>query len=215
MPLDLPDAGKAIVVNIPAFELVAFEAGEPVFESRVIVGTPANPTPILQTHTTTVRFRPSWRPTAQMLASGEYEDRVWPPGENNPLGLAAVRLEPGLLVYLHDTNRPQLFERENRALSHGCVRVKRWRELVAWLLDWPRERVDRVAHGDGTRDVATPEVPVHLAYHTTFPDPDGGVERYADLYDRAAATVTPVAFEGEARSCTGVVGTPDVVDGGG
>jgi len=213
--LDLPDDGKAIVVNIPAFELIAFEDAEPVLESRVIVGTPANPTPVLETFTTKVRFRPTWRPTAAMLASGEYEDRVWPPGENNPLGLAAVRLEPGLLVYLHDTNRPQLFERENRALSHGCVRVERWRELVAWLLDWSPERVDRVAHGEGTRDVATPEVPVHLGYFTTFPAPDGGIERYADLYDRAAATVTPVAFDGEARSCAGFVGTVDVLDGDG
>ncbi|NBB71522.1 MAG: L,D-transpeptidase family protein [Alphaproteobacteria bacterium] len=215
VPLDLPDEGKALVVNIPAFELIAFEDAEPVFESRVIVGTPANPTPVLETHTTKVRFRPTWRPTPNMIASGEYQDRVWPPGENNPLGLAAVRLEPGLLVYLHDTNRPELFERENRALSHGCVRVERWRELVAWLLDWSPERVDRVAHGEGTRDVATPDVPVHLGYFTAFPDPDGGIERYADLYDRAATTATTVSFDGEVRSCVGVVGTRDMLDGGG
>ena len=47
-----------------------------------------------------------------MIASGEYRDAVWPPGPNNPLGLAAVRLEPGLLVYLHDTNQRQLFEQD-------------------------------------------------------------------------------------------------------
>ena len=213
--LDLPDDGKAIVVNIPAFELIAFEDAEPVLTSRVIVGTPANPTPVLETYTTKVRFRPTWRPTPAMIESGEYRDRVWPPGEDNPLGLAAVRLEPGLLVYLHDTNRPELFAREDRALSHGCVRVQRWRELVAWLLDWSPERVDRVAQSVGTRDVATPEVPVHLAYFTTFPDPDGGIERYADLYDRGTATVTPVALGGEAQSCTGVVGTADMRGGAG
>ena len=105
VPLDLPDAGKAIVVNIPAFELIAFEDAEPVFESRVIVGTPANPTPVLATTTAKVRFRPTWRPTPDMIASGEYQDRVWPPGEDNPLGLAAVRFENDILVYLHDTDR--------------------------------------------------------------------------------------------------------------
>ncbi|MFW5832978.1 MAG: hypothetical protein ACOCYE_02630, partial [Pseudomonadota bacterium] len=36
VPLDLPTAGKAIVVNVPAFELIAFEDGEPVLRSRVI-----------------------------------------------------------------------------------------------------------------------------------------------------------------------------------
>jgi murein L,D-transpeptidase YcbB/YkuD len=195
VPLDLPDEGKAIVVNIPAFELVAFEDAEPVLESRVIVGTPHNPTPVLATHTTAVRFRPTWRPTPAMLASGEYEDRVWPPGENNPLGLAAIRLEEGLLIYLHDTNQPALFEREQRALSHGCIRVDRWRALVAWVLDTSPARVERLARGGKTVDVPTPPIPVHLAYLTVFPEGDGGVERHADIYDRpdAVPEVEPAA----------------------
>ena len=98
VPLSLPPSGKAIVVNIPAFELIAFENAEPVLRSRVIVGTPWHRTPVMTTHTTSVRFRPTWRPTPSMIASGEYRDRVWPPGPNNPLGHAAARLEEGLLV---------------------------------------------------------------------------------------------------------------------
>jgi murein L,D-transpeptidase YcbB/YkuD len=214
VPLDLPETGKAIVVNIPAFALVAFEDAEPVFESRVIVGTPANPTPVLATTTAEVRFRPTWRPTPAMIASGEYEDRVWPPGANNPLGLAAVRFENDMLVYLHDTNRPGLFEKEKRALSHGCIRVERWRELVAWLLDLPPAAVDRLAGGARTVDVPTPPVPVYLVHLPVFPDGDGEVERHADLYglgERVPAADAPPP----AAACTGRIFAPVVGDGDG
>jgi murein L,D-transpeptidase YcbB/YkuD len=187
IPLDLPAEGKAILVNVPAFELVAFEDAEPVLRSPVIVGTPRNPTPIIDTHVSTVRFRPSWRPTPSMIASGEYEDRRWPPGRGNPLGLAAIRLEPGLLVYLHDTNRRGLFEREERALSHGCIRVEKWDEVIAWLLGWDLARVRRMAGGGRTRDVPAPPVPVLIRYYTAFPGPSGAVERHADIYDRREA----------------------------
>ena len=60
--------------------IVAIENGAPALRTRIIVGTPWNPTPLVDTYTTAVRFRPSWRPTPEMVASGEYEDRVWPPG---------------------------------------------------------------------------------------------------------------------------------------
>lgn len=191
VPLEVPAEGKAIVVNIPAFELIAFEDAEPVLRSAVIVGTPHNRTPRLETHVTAVRFRPTWRPTPSMIASGEYEDRTWPPGRRNPLGLAAVRLEQGLLVYLHDTNRRELFAREDRALSHGCVRVQRWDELVAWLLDRDLEEVHRLAGSGGTRDVPTDPIPVILGYYTVFPDETGAPVRYDDVYGLGGSVRPP------------------------
>jgi murein L,D-transpeptidase YcbB/YkuD len=212
VPLDLPDVGKAIVVNIPAFELVAFEDAEPVFESRVIVGTPEEPTPVLATTTAEVRFRPTWRPTPEMVASGAYADGIRPPGENNPLGLAAIRFENGGLIYLHGTNRPELFDEDQRALSQGCVRVERWRELVAWVLDISPGDVDRLAHGDRTVDVTTPPIPVYLAYLPRFPEPAGGIEHHADIYglgQKLSAGADTTA------ACAGTGFEGDLVDVGG
>lgn len=181
-----PAEGKAILVNVPAFELVAFEDGAPVLRSRVIVGSRRNPTPLLDTYTTVVRFRPSWRPTPSMVQSGEYPDRRWPPGRKNPLGLAAIRLEPGLLVYLHDTNRRSLFEREDRALSHGCIRVQRWDALIAWLAGIDLATVHRHAEGRRTFDMEVAPVPVMIRYYTTFPADDGTVHVHDDVYGREA-----------------------------
>jgi murein L,D-transpeptidase YcbB/YkuD len=186
--IELPATGKAILVNVPAFELIAFADANPVFRSRVIVGAPWHPTPLLETHTTAVRFRPTWRPTPAMVASGEYPDRIWPPGRKNPLGLAAIRLQPGLLIYLHDTNRRDLFRRDRRALSHGCIRVQRWDELAAWVLDLDLDEVHRLANGRRTFDMPTRPIPVTIGYFTVFPDDAGQVVRYEDLYGRHADT---------------------------
>ncbi len=183
----IPKKGKAIVVNIPGFELVALEDGRERFRSRVIVGAPWHATPIRAATVSAVRFRPTWRPTPSMLASGEYADRVWPPGENNPLGLAAVRLDPGFLVYLHDTNRRELFDREMRALSHGCVRVQRWEDLVAFVLDWDLDAVRAAAASGPTRDVAAAPIPVVLGYFPVFPDATGAPHHYPDIYGRGGA----------------------------
>lgn len=181
IPLSLPP-GRAILVNIPHFELVAFEDGTPVLRSRIIVGTPWNQTPRIDTHTTRITFRPSWRPTPDMVASGEYEDVVRPPGEDNPLGLAAVRLEPGLLVYLHDTDQRHLFDRDMRALSHGCIRVERWEALIAWLLGQDEAWVRQMAGAPPTKEVPAPEVPVLIRYLPVFLAEDGRVLRYPDIY---------------------------------
>ena len=68
----VPRRGRAILVNIPSYELIAFEDGKPVMRSRVIVGKPATPTPIMETETSVVRFRPTWTPTPDMIRSGKY-----------------------------------------------------------------------------------------------------------------------------------------------
>jgi len=199
----VPTVGKAILVNIPSFELIAFDDGTPVLRSRVIVGAPRHRTPRLSTYVSAVRFRPTWRPTPSMIASGAYSDRVWPAGERNPLGLAAVRLEPGLLVYLHDTNRRELFTEENRALSHGCVRVEQWIALVAFVLDMDAATVTRLANGTRTFDEPAPPIPVTLGYYTRFPDAFGRVAEYADIYvlHQASTGSTQAATSTDALAC--------------
>ncbi len=181
IPLTLPP-GRAILVNIPSYELVAFEDGVPVLRTRVIVGTPRDRTPRIDTYTSRVTFRPSWRPTPLMIARGEARDGVRPPGENNPLGLAAVWLGPGLQIYLHDTSHRHLFGRQVRALSHGCIRVERWDELIAWILDRDLEWVQAMAGTPPSREVPAPHVPVLIRYLPVFPAADGRVLRHRDVY---------------------------------
>ncbi|MEM7210715.1 MAG: L,D-transpeptidase family protein [Pseudomonadota bacterium] len=190
----IPQVGKAILVNIPSFELIAFEDGEPVLRSRVIVGKPSTPTPVMQTETSVVRFRPTWTPTPRMIRSGKYRAGTRPPGKRNPLGFLAIRLAPGMLIYLHGTNKPQLFDKEHRALSHGCVRVEKWDEVAAWVLGLPVEEVHTAAYGRRTFDAQTEGIPVILSYQLNFPTPDGTPQRWEDVYRRGAETILAQAL---------------------
>jgi murein L,D-transpeptidase YcbB/YkuD len=193
----VPRHGKAILVNIPSFELVAFEDGKEVMRSRVIIGKPSTPTPIMETETSVVRFRPTWTPTPRMIRSGKYTPGTRPPGKRNPLGFLAIRLEPGMLIYLHGTNKPQLYDREKRALSHGCVRVERWDEVAAWVLDLNVDAVHGHAYGRRTFDMDTGGIPVLIQYHTEFPDTNGVMQHHPDVYRRGTyASGAPSAMPG-------------------
>lgn len=192
IPLTLP-AGRAILVNIPSYELIAFEDSKPVFRSRVIVGKPETPTPRIDTVTSSVVFWPSWRPTPEMIASGEVPDRIFPPGPGNPMGGLVVTLDSRWGIAMHDTNQRHLFERERRAFSHGCIRVERWDTLAAWLLDRDENWIRAMAAGPTTQSVSTPRVPVLIRYLTSFPATDGTLQIYSDVYGLKRDEATKLA----------------------
>lgn len=79
---------------------------------------------------------------AQMLLSGKYMLRQ-ERGEGNSLGRLIFRFANNFSVYLHDTNSRQVFERSNRAVSHGCIRLERPLDLAAFLIH-DEEDLDKV-----------------------------------------------------------------------
>lgn len=180
-----PAAGKAVLVNVPSFDVVAFQDGEPVLTSRAIVGAPRTPSPIGEVRSGVVRFRPTWRPTPRMVREGLYEDGVRPAGPGNPLGLAAIRFDEGGTIYLHGTNKPKLFERERRALSSGCVRVERIAELSAFVLEWEHDQVLAAMQGRRSFDAQTAGLPIVFSYATRFALPDAEEREWPDIYGRA------------------------------
>jgi murein L,D-transpeptidase YcbB/YkuD len=64
---------------------------------------------------------------------------VQKPGYYNSLGVVKINFPNNHSVYLHDTNHRNLFERNNRSLSSGCVRIEEPLELVQLLLDNPKQ----------------------------------------------------------------------------
>jgi murein L,D-transpeptidase YcbB/YkuD len=56
------------------------------------------------------------------------------PGPANSLGRFKFNLPNGDGIYLHDTPKKELFAQDQRALSHGCVRLEDAEKLARWLL---------------------------------------------------------------------------------
>ncbi|HTG20055.1 MAG TPA: L,D-transpeptidase family protein [Reyranella sp.] len=182
----IPPHGKFVLVNIPSFELVALQDGVPVLRSRVVVGKPAAPTPELLSSMFAIQFNPAWTPTPLMIRNEGLH--YMPPGPQNPLGRMMFDLDNDEFIYLHDTNEKGLFKREQRALSHGCIRVEQARALAAWSLGVSEQEIDAMVARGTTYSVPLPEIiPVSLVYYTRFPDEAGQVASYPNIYaDRLA-----------------------------
>ena len=104
-------------------------------------------------------------------------------GPANALGLLKIMFPNANNIYLHDTPAKGFFARDERALSHGCVRLEQPAAMGAWLLGWDEAEV-RAAMESGTQsqvDLAT-RVPVVIAYLPAWADDDGAVWFGRDPY---------------------------------
>ena len=60
---------------------------------------------------------------------------VQSPGSYNSLGMVKLMFPNNYSVYLHDTNHRDYFDKTNRSLSSGCVRVQNVLKLAEYLID--------------------------------------------------------------------------------
>ena len=108
-----------------------------------------------------------------------------PPGNRNALGRLKIEFPNDHAIYMHDTPEKQLFAHDRRAFSHGCVRLKKPRAMAAALLGSGIEHVDqKIAQGDNASEPVPGNIPVYLAYFTAWPDVNGVVHYYDDVYGR-------------------------------
>jgi L,D-transpeptidase YcbB len=121
------------------------------------------------------------------------------PGSRNAMGQVKFMFPNRFNVYLHDTPSNRAFERADRALSHGCVRVERPVQLADWLLRhqpaWDEPRIRDAMGQRAPRSVRLAETtPVHLLYFTAWVDDAGVMQFREDLYghDEAHAALLPI-----------------------
>jgi murein L,D-transpeptidase YcbB/YkuD len=109
-----------------------------------------------------------------------------PPGERNALGSIKFLFPNPFAVYLHDTPSKSFFERDYRALSHGCMRVMNpWDFAAALLQDDPKVSVAGLRKLVGRRESAvnlTSHIPVHITYFTAWVDETGALVTRKDVY---------------------------------
>lgn len=114
-----------------------------------------------------------------------------PPSPRNALGLVKFMFPNKHNIYLHDTPAKNLFSRDVRAFSHGCVRLAQPFDFAYTLLakqtDEPQAYFQRILKsGRETKVNLETQVPVHIIYRTAFTTPKGQTQYRADIYGRDA-----------------------------
>ena len=107
-------------------------------------------------------------------------------GCDNALGVLKFNVNSPYDIYLHDTNARQAFAKENRHLSHGCIRVEKPTELANLLLGYTRLGADYLTScptNASPKTVVLPRpVPVIITYNVLDMDEAGAIQVYKDVY---------------------------------
>jgi murein L,D-transpeptidase YcbB/YkuD len=218
--LGAPNLNNAyVILNVPDYTLRVMQGGAPVWTTRVVTGKPGNhATPMLTETMKFITVNPTWNVPPSIIYN-EYLPALQqdptvlsrmglrlernrdgsihisqPPGEGNALGRIRFNFPNKFLVYQHDTPDKHLFAKEERAFSHGCMRVQNPDQYAATLLGivLPNERYTaekiRSMYGRSEIDIKFPTpIPVNITYQTAFVDDAGKLQLRKDVYGRDAA----------------------------
>jgi murein L,D-transpeptidase YcbB/YkuD len=190
------DLGTAHVeVNEADFTLKVLHEGRQVWASRIVIGKPSLPTPLLSEKFVSITINPTWR-VPPSIVQNEYlpEQRrrpgvlarmglrverkdgevvmTLPPGGENPLGRIRFNFYNRFLVFQHDTPDQYLFAHKVRAESHGCMRVQdapKYAEVLSRIArpdeQWTAAKV-RSMYGKDEHEIDLQAVPIWI--HLTY-----------------------------------------------
>jgi murein L,D-transpeptidase YcbB/YkuD len=210
-----------VILNVPDFTLKVMQNGAQVWTTRVVTGKPGkHATPMLTETMKFITVNPTWNVPPSIIYN-EYLpalqqdptvlDRMGlrlerrrdgsihisqPPGEANALGRIRFNFPNKFLVYQHDTPDKQLFAKEERAFSHGCMRVQNPDQYASTLLNivmqndrYSPEKI-RSMYGRSEIDLKFPTpIPVNITYQTAFVDDAGKLQIRKDIYGRDATMI--------------------------
>ncbi len=124
-----------------------------------------------------------------------------PPGGDNALGELKILFPNEHAIYMHDTPSKSYFKRDMRALSHGCVRLAEPRVMAAAVMGTTVEEIGKQIASGQNRAVQVPQkIPVYVSYFTAWPNKDGVVEYFDDVYGRDDHTAKAFTATTDARA---------------
>lgn len=205
-----------VIVNVPDFRLTLWNDNKVYWTTKIVAGKPgSHATPMISSEMKFITVNPTWNVPPSIIEK-EYlpalqQDpqaleriglkleqnadgtvRIYqPPGAGNALGRIRFNFPNKFLVYQHDTPDKHLFAREERAFSHGCMRVENplmyGEKLLSLAL--PKEgysaaKLEKMFGGSEININFPKNIWVHLTYQTAFVDDDGKLQFRKDVYGR-------------------------------
>ncbi|HEX9107652.1 MAG TPA: L,D-transpeptidase family protein [Longimicrobiales bacterium] len=206
-----------VMVNLPAFKVDVMQGDSTVMEQKVVVGKPGWTTPMFADRMVSLVVNPYWNVPKSIVAEelgpemakdpnylakhhfeqtsdGGYRQM---PGPKNSLGLFKFQLTNDQDIYLHDTPAKDLFSKDDRDLSHGCIRLQDAHAMAVLIGQHEgisQETIDaaRASGQNHVLDFKRP-VPTYIMYFTAAVQPDGSIHYYPDVYglDQRLQTLAP------------------------
>jgi L,D-transpeptidase YcbB len=200
-----------IMVNIPSLQLYVYSDSGKVMEMPVIVGKEGTGTMAFSDEISQIVFNPYWN-IPQSIVQNEIKPAMKSdpnylkkknmeivrqhdslpeirqlPGKDNALGRVKFLFPNSFDIYLHDTPHKNLFAQQNRALSHGCIRVAKPDSLARFILrgqgEWTPEKIAAAMNSGKEQKVEVKNpVPVSITYYTAFTDDKGRMHFRKDVY---------------------------------
>jgi len=208
--------GRLIVSNIPEYELHVYENKQKAFDMDVVVGKDGSGTVIFTGNLTEIVFSPYWNipPSIvkkeivpKMNGDKGYMDREnleitgqsgglpvvrQRPGPKNSLGRVKFLFHNSYNIYFHDTPAKDLFNKDKRAYSHGCIRLADPVKMANYLLqdntNWTPEKITDAMNQTKEKYVTLKNsVPVIITYYTAWVDEAGRLNMRDDIYSHDAS----------------------------
>ncbi len=203
--------GNLIVVNIPEFVMHVYEGKQKVFDIDVVVGKEGHNTMMFNGELNQVVFSPYWNVPPSIVAkeilpamekNSNYIAKENMEITGNDDGLPVVRQKPGpgnalgkvkflfpnsFNIYFHDTPAKSLFNKDQRAYSHGCIRLREPEKLANYVLrnqpEWTPEKISEAMNSGNEKYVKVKDpIPVVITYYTAWVDENGRLNFREDIY---------------------------------
>lgn len=115
-------------------------------------------------------------------------------GPWNALGEVKFIFPNKYAVYLHDTPSRGLFNRQDRAFSHGCIRTEdKWGLLMSLMDDpdvWNMDKINEILKSGKTTTINLPKpINIYLIYLTAAVDQGNNLMFMKDVYKRDKAVI--------------------------
>ena len=197
-----------LAINIPEFKMHVYENDSLAWSMNVVVGKNQHKTVIFNGDMKYVVFSPYWNIPTSILKNETLpaikrnpnylaqHNMEWnggsvrqKPGPNNSLGLVKFLFPNTHSIYLHDSPAKSLFNEDNRAFSHGCIRLAEPKKLAMYLLrgdsSWTEKTIGDAMNKCVEKYVTLKKtIPVFITYFTTWVDRQGKLNFRNDIYDR-------------------------------
>jgi L,D-transpeptidase YcbB len=185
-----------VIVNLPDYTLRVMHDGKEVWQTKIVIGKPDMPTPLMTADMKYITINPTWN-VPPSIVNREYLpalaqdptvlDRMGlkvshnpdgtvhisqPPGDKNALGRIRFNFPNKFLVYQHDTPDKNFFAFDKRALSHGCMRVQNPQHYAEVLLSLDRPNdgytEDRIRKMIATNTETDIQLPTYIPVNLTY-----------------------------------------------